>query len=114
MSDPAAAAEFPGELEASSYSDGALTLRFSGAGPLAVTTADAASVPTPFPPPPETLAADFDDSGKVDFADFFLFADAFGHPARGERAVYDLDGNGEVDLRDFFLFADQFNRSAGD
>ena len=114
LSDPAAAAEFPGELEASSYSDGALTLRFSGAGPLAVTTADAASVPTPFPPPPETLAADFDDSGKVDFADFFLFADAFGHPARGERTVYDLDGNGEVDFRDFFLFADQFNRSAGD
>ena len=111
---PAAATEFAGELEASSYSGGALTLRFSGAGQLAVTTPDAASVPTPFPPPPQALPADFDGSGRVDLADFDLFADAFGQAARGDRAIYDLDGNGEVGFEDFFLFVDQLGSSQGD
>ncbi len=113
LSDPVAATEFSGELASSSYSSGALTLRFSGAGPLAVTTSDAASVPTPVPPPPEANAADFDGSGTVDFADFYRFVDAFGHPALGDRAIYDLDGNGEVDFVDFFIFADQLGRSNG-
>ena len=114
MSDPVTDTGFSGELAGSSYSGGALTLRFSGAGPLSAATSDAASVPTPFPPPQEVLPADFDGSGTVDFADFFLFVDAFGQPARGNLAIYDLDGNGEVGFGDFFSLADQFGRSAGD
>ena len=53
------------------------------------------------------LAGDFDDSGGVDFADFFLFADAFG----GADPVFDLDDSGMVDFADFFLFADRFGQS---
>lgn len=49
---------------------------------------------------------DFDRSGVVDLADFFLFADAFG----GSERKYDLDGNGRVGLEDFFIFADGFGR----
>ena len=52
------------------------------------------------------LAGDFDNSGSVDFGDFFLFADAFG----GTNPQYDLDGNGAVDFGDFFIFADQFGK----
>ncbi|MBT4502877.1 MAG: hypothetical protein HOC74_34405 [Gemmatimonadetes bacterium] len=52
------------------------------------------------------LPGDFDGSGLVDFADFFLFADQFG----GTDPVYDIDGSGLVDFADFFLFADQFGR----
>jgi len=54
-----------------------------------------------------SLAGDFDASGGVDFADFFLFADAFG----GADLVSDLDGSGMVDFADFFLFADSFGQS---
>jgi len=53
------------------------------------------------------LPGDFDGDGTVDFADFFLFADAFGSADSG----YDLDGNGQVDFADFFLFADAFGRT---
>ncbi len=57
-----------------------------------------------------TLVGDFDGSGLVDFADFFLFADFFG----SEHATYDLDGSGLVDFADFFLFADSFGLTAGE
>ena len=51
---------------------------------------------------------DFDGDGVTNFADFFLFADAFGtYDAR-----FDLDGSGTVDFGDFFLFADAFGRHA--
>jgi hypothetical protein len=49
---------------------------------------------------------DFSGDGKVDFADFFLFADAFGTVAEGETGKFDLDLNGAIDFSDFFLFAD--------
>ena len=52
------------------------------------------------------LPGDFDGTGKVDFEDFFLFADKFG----GTDPLYDLDRNGTVDLSDFFVFADNFGR----
>jgi len=52
--------------------------------------------------------ADFDWDGRVDFDDFFLFADAFG----SSRAVFDYDGSGRVDLDDFvLLFGDQWGQS---
>ena len=52
------------------------------------------------------VRGDFDASGKVDFTDFFSFADAFG----GTDPTYDMDGNGAVDFDDFFVFADNFGR----
>ena len=53
---------------------------------------------------PQTERSDFDGNGKVDFDDFFLFAEAFN---TGEER-FDLNGNGKVDLDDFFLFASDF------
>jgi hypothetical protein len=53
-----------------------------------------------------TLAGDFDGSGKVDFSDFFMFADGFG----GSDPLYDLDTSGKVDFSDFFIFADNFGK----
>ncbi len=50
---------------------------------------------------------DFNGDGRTDFADFFLFIDAFGTT----DARYDLDGNGTVDFVDFFLFIDAFDSS---
>ena len=55
--------------------------------------------------------ADFDDHQRVDFNDFFMFADAFGRP--NFDPVFDLDGNGAVEFGDFFLFADHFGQAAG-
>ena len=51
---------------------------------------------------------DFDGDGETGFADFFLFADAFG----GSDPRFDLDGSGSVDFGDFFLFADHFRDPA--
>ncbi len=52
----------------------------------------------------EKIAADFNGSRRVDFADFFLFTEAFG----GTDPTFDLDGNGRVDFEDLFLFSDHF------
>ena len=52
----------------------------------------------------EALSGDFDGSGRVDFADFLLFADAFG----SANPRFDLDGDGRVDFADFFVLADFF------
>ena len=51
---------------------------------------------------------DFDGDGVTNFADFFLFADAFG----GTDPRFDLDGSGVVDFGDFFIFADAFGQPA--
>ena len=51
---------------------------------------------------------DFDGDGVTSFADFFLFADAFG----GTDPRFDLDGSGVVDFGDFFIFADAFGQPA--
>ena len=50
------------------------------------------------------VTADFNGDGRVDFADFFEFVDAFG----GSDPRFDLDGNGKVDFADFFEFVDAF------
>jgi hypothetical protein len=54
------------------------------------------------------VQGDFDGDGKVDFSDFFAFADAFG----GSDSMFDLDGDGRVDFTDFFTFADNFGKEA--
>lgn len=51
---------------------------------------------------------DFDGDGRVDFDDFFVFADAFGSTS----SFFDFDGDGSVGNDDFFIFADQFGRTA--
>lgn len=53
---------------------------------------------------PAPASTDFNGDGRTDFADFFLFADAFG----GADARFDLDGSGTVDFADFFKFVDAF------
>ena len=59
------------------------------------------------------LPGDFDDSGSVDFDDFFAFIDNFGKPY-AESSAYDVDGSGGgiIDFDDFFAFIDNFGRSA--
>jgi hypothetical protein len=52
----------------------------------------------------QTKPADFDGSGLVDFADFLLFANAFG----STDATYDLDASGTVDFGDFLMFVEAF------
>jgi formylglycine-generating enzyme required for sulfatase activity len=56
---------------------------------------------------------DFDGNGKVDFDDFFLFADVFGTRPGDTRfdAKFDLDSSGVVDLDDFFAFAMRFGET---
>lgn len=76
---------------------GRVRLQLSGEGPLRLDTSAG-------------HAADFDGSGRVDFQDFFLFAEAFGQPATGIMAAFDLNGDGRVGLQDFFLFAAAFGR----
>ena len=49
---------------------------------------------------------DFNGDGKTDFADFFLFIDAYG----GTDSRFDLDGSGTVDFVDFFQFVDAFDQ----
>ena len=59
-------------------------------------------------PPPATQSqapTDFNGDGRTDFADFFLFIDAYGTT----DARFDLDGNGTVDFADFFEFIDAFD-----
>ena len=58
-------------------------------------------------PATQAHATDFNGDGKTDFADFFLFIDAYG----GTDARFDLDGNGTVDFADFFQFIDAFSPS---
>ena len=54
----------------------------------------------------QDLRSDFDQSGRVDFADFLLFASAYG----GGDPVFDLDGDGRVAFPDFLLFASDFGK----
>jgi len=50
------------------------------------------------------IKGDFDRSGKVDFTDFLMFAEAF----TGTSTQFDLDGSGQVDFLDFLIFAENF------
>ena len=76
-------------------------LRFSEGGSEKYPTYFAASITAR-----SLISGDFDGDGKVDFTDFFSFADAFG----GSDPMFDLDSSGKVDFTDFFLFADNFGR----
>lgn len=49
---------------------------------------------------------DFDGSGKVDFADFLSFAQAFGTT----NTTYDLNSNTQVDFGDFLIFVQNFGK----
>ena len=83
-----------------------LTLgRGSGTNTVEVTVADLD--PVTFSSVAEATP-DFDGDGVTNFADFFLFADAFG----STDARFDLDGSGVVDFGDFFIFADAFGQPA--
>ncbi len=59
------------------------------------------------------VAADFDNDGDVDLADFSAFSNCFNGPnsppASADCRGPDLDGDGDVDLGDFSLFQDCFN-----
>lgn len=61
------------------------------------------------------LPGDFDDSGVVDFDDFFAFVDAFGGAAE-DFPDFDLNDSGPgtfIDFDDFFAFVDAFGTTAG-
>ena len=63
--------------------------------------------PPPPPPPPPDGAADFNGDGAVDFADFILFARAYGTA----DMRFDLDGNGTVGFGDFIAFVNAFEQT---
>jgi hypothetical protein len=57
-----------------------------------------------------TPQPDFNNDGRVNFEDFFLFGDAFGGNVAENPNLrrFDLDSDGEIGFADFFLFADSF------
>ncbi len=59
------------------------------------------------------LPGDFDNSGRVDFDDFFAFVPHFGSVETDViwDPVYDMVVNGMVNIDDFFAFASNFGRS---
>ena len=59
-----------------------------------------------------SLVGDFSGDGRVDFSDFFIFADQFGKDVE-VGSTFDLNPDGRVDFSDFFVFADQFGKSRG-
>ena len=90
--------------DSSGRASSTLTLgRSSGINTVTVTVADLE--PEIFTAVAEATS-DFDGDGVASFADFFLFADAFGTT----DARFDLDGSGVVDFGDFFIFADSFGQ----
>ena len=79
--------------------------RFEGGGSEKYEVLFTATITDEYVEPP--MKGDFDGDGKVDFTDFFAFADAFGVT----NSEFDLDGSGKVDFDDFFIFADNFGKS---
>ena len=62
--------------------------------------------------------ADIDNTGLVDFGDFFQFRTLFGNPAPGDEPFTvadhaDFDGNGFVDFGDFFILRGSFGSAPG-
>ena len=60
------------------------------------------------------LTSDFNNDNKVDFDDFFLFADQYEKEVNSGNLKFDLDKNGKIDVEDFFIFADSFGGLIGD
>ena len=58
--------------------------------------------------------SDFNNDNKVDFDDFFLFADQYGKNSDANNVKFDLDKNNKIDVEDFFIFADNFGKLIGD
>ncbi|MGA1198291.1 MAG: dockerin type I domain-containing protein [Candidatus Latescibacterota bacterium] len=56
------------------------------------------------------IPADFNGDGVVNFSDFIIFANGFGHRQSdaGYNVALDLNGDGEVGFSDFLLFAAAF------
>jgi hypothetical protein len=55
-------------------------------------------------------SADFNSDGTVNFADFFLFVDAFSQPVDDTNRPFDLNGDGSIGFPDFFVFVDSFGK----
>jgi len=55
----------------------------------------------------------FGADSRVDYDDFFIFADHFGLSAGAEafEPAFDLSPNNQIDLDDFFVFADNFGKT---
>ena len=56
---------------------------------------------------------DFDGNGTVEWANFVLFAGAFGYREGDEEydAKYDLHGDGRIEFADFVIFAGSFGNT---
>lgn len=69
-------------------------------------------VAPPVKSPPPAIREDLDGNGRIDFADFVIFARGYGKSAgqEGYDPRLDLDGNGAVGFQDFLLFARAFGR----
>ena len=78
-----------------------LRVDFDGDGDV---DADDVDPQRPVTSPPVAKTTDFNGDGRTNYADFFLFVDAYG----GTDARFDLNGNGTVDYADFFKFVDAF------
>ncbi len=59
----------------------------------------------------QTKSPDFNDNGTVDFADFLLFAGAFGSETPTDLNIFDLSNNGVVDHADLLLFVADFGKT---
>ena len=56
---------------------------------------------------PTAADCDFNNSGKVDFADFIAFSQGYGTI----QTQFDLNGDGAVDFRDFVIFAQFYGQT---
>ena len=56
---------------------------------------------------PTAADCDFNNSGKVDFADFVAFSQGYGTT----QNQYDLNGDGAVNFRDFVIFAQFYGQT---
>ena len=54
------------------------------------------------------IIGDFDNNSCVEFADFTMFAQAYGTVSIA-KSQFDLDGSGTVDFADFLIFSKEFN-----
>ena len=56
---------------------------------------------------PTAADCDFNNSGKVDFADFVAFSQGYGT----NQTPFDLNGDGTVNFRDFIIFAQYYGQT---
>ena len=59
--------------------------------------------------PVTSLAGDLNSDGTVDFADFLVMSENFGHS--GDASVGDIDGNGQVGFEDFLQLSMNFGNT---